>query len=212
MKFDRNTVIGFVVLAALFFGYFYFIRQDEAALRKSRAMEQAYNDSVARANAPKLDSTVARLDSVHTDSLNRIAKEGIFHGAGTGTEQIVFAQNNVFKIAFTTKGAHPKYIELNKFKNMDSGRVRLASSDFDNISYVINTGNNQVASTSDLYFSKIDSASLPDGSKTYSFTLAADSNASSSITHKYTIKPNEYMVDLDIEIAGASQMLSNGIM
>ena len=24
MKFDRNTVIGFVILAALFFGYFYY--------------------------------------------------------------------------------------------------------------------------------------------------------------------------------------------
>jgi YidC/Oxa1 family membrane protein insertase len=99
MKFDRNTVLGFVVLAALFFGYFYFIRQDEATMRKNRAIEQAYNDSVARANAPKLDSTVARIDSIHTDSLNRIAKEGMFHGAGTGTEQIIYAQNNVFKIS-----------------------------------------------------------------------------------------------------------------
>jgi YidC/Oxa1 family membrane protein insertase len=212
MKFDRNTIIGFVVLAALFFGYFYFIRQDEATMLKNRAIEKAYNDSVARANAPKLDSTVARIDSIHTDSLNKIAKEGMFHGAGAGTEQIVYAQNNVFKVAFTTKGAHPKYIELNKFKNMDSGRVRLAASEFDNIGYTINTANNQVASTSELYFSKIDSASLPDGSKSYSFTLAADSNASSSITHKYTIKPDEYMVDLDVEIAGANQLFSNGIM
>jgi YidC/Oxa1 family membrane protein insertase len=212
MKFDRNTVLGFVVLAALFFGYFYFIRQDEATMRKNRAIEQAYNDSVARANAPKLDSTVARIDSLHTDSLNRIAKEGMFHGAGTGTEQIIYAQNNVFKIAFTTKGAHPKYIELNKFKNMDSGRVRLAASGFDNISYTINTANNQVASTKDLYFSKIDSASLPDGSKTYSFTLAADSGAGSSITHKYTIKPDEYMVDLDVDITGANQILTNSTL
>jgi YidC/Oxa1 family membrane protein insertase len=212
MKFDRNTVIGFVVLAALFFGYFYYIRKDQAISRQNAAIEQAYNDSLKRASAAKMDTAVARLDSMHTDSLTKIAKEGVFHGAGTGSEQIVYAQNNVFKIAFTTKGAHPKYIELNRFKNMDSGRVRLAASDFDNLSYTINTGNNQVASTSDLYFSKIDSARLPDGSKTYSFTLAADSNASSSITHKYTIKPNEYMVDLNVEIAGANQMLTNGVM
>lgn len=212
MKFDRNTVIGFVVLAALFFGYFYFTNKDQAEYRKKQAREQAIQDSVRLANAPKPDSAVVRLDSLHTDSLNKIAKEGVFHGAGTGTEQVVFVQNNVFRIAFTTKGAQPKYVELNKFKNMDSGRVRLAASDFDNIGYTIGTANNQVASTNDLYFSKIDSARLPDGSQTISFTLAADSNSASSITHKYTIKPDEYMVDLDIKITGASQMLTNGIM
>lgn len=212
MKFDRNTVIGFVILAGLFFGYFYYTNKDQAEFKQRQAREQRIKDSTALANAPKLDTAVAVRDSILTDSVNRIAKEGQFHGAGTGTEQIVFLQNNVFKIAFTTKGARPKYVELEKFKDMDSGRVQLAASDFDNISYMVTTGNNNVAPTSDFYFSKIDSARLPDGSQTISFTLAADSNSSSSIVHKYTIRPNEYMVDFDVDIAGASQLLPNGIM
>ncbi len=32
MNFDRNTVIGFVVLAALFFGYFYYNNKEQASL------------------------------------------------------------------------------------------------------------------------------------------------------------------------------------
>src|SRR5690242_15498342 len=104
MKFDRNTVIGFVVLAALFFGYFYFTNKDQTEYRKRQAREQAIKDSTALANAPKVDSAAARRDSIHTDSVNQIAKEGVFHGSGSGTEQIVYLQNNVFKIAFTTKG------------------------------------------------------------------------------------------------------------
>jgi len=212
MKFDRNTVIGFVILAGLFFGYFYYTNKDQAEYRKRQAREQAIKDSTTLANAPKVDSAVARRDSIQTDSVNQIAKAGVFHGAGSGTEQIVYLQNNVFKIAFTTKGARPKYVELTKFKDMDSGRVHLAASDFDNISYQINTSNTTAAPTSDLYFTKIDSARLPDGSQTISFTLAADSNSTSSIVHKYTIRPDEYMVDFDVDIAGANQLLSNGIM
>src|SRR6476620_2538451 len=122
MKFDRNTVIGFVILAGLFFGYFYFTNKDQAEYRQKQAREQAIKDSTARANAPKIDSAAALRDSIRTDSVNRIAKEGQFHSSGTDTEQIVYLQNNVFKIAFTTKGARPKYVELSKFKDMDSGR------------------------------------------------------------------------------------------
>ena len=51
MNFDRNTVIGFVVLAALFFGYFFYTNQEQASYRK----EQAKLDSIANASKPKPD-------------------------------------------------------------------------------------------------------------------------------------------------------------
>ena len=34
MKFDRNTVIGFVILAALFFGYFFYTNQEQTAYQE----------------------------------------------------------------------------------------------------------------------------------------------------------------------------------
>ena len=52
MNFDRNTVIGFVVLAALFFGYFYCNNKEQAAFKQ----EQARLDSIANANKPKPDT------------------------------------------------------------------------------------------------------------------------------------------------------------
>ncbi len=36
MGMDRNTVIGFVLLALLFFGYFYYTRQGQLALEKEK--------------------------------------------------------------------------------------------------------------------------------------------------------------------------------
>ena len=65
MKFDRNTVIGFVILAALFFGYFFYTNQEQTAYRK----EQARLDSIANANKPKPDTLAQKIDSAQADSI-----------------------------------------------------------------------------------------------------------------------------------------------
>ena len=60
MNFDHNTVIGFVVLALLFFGYFYFNNQQQIAYQK----QKAHQDSVVRA-AQKNNTPASRaVDSV----------------------------------------------------------------------------------------------------------------------------------------------------
>ena len=108
---------------------------------------------------------------------------GIFNDTVAADEQVVYIQNEVFTIAFSSRGAQPKWVELKKFKNMDSGHVRLASSGTDRISYAINTGTGS-AQTADLVFNQIDSVKNADGSTTISFTKqAADPSAASAITH-----------------------------
>ena len=56
MNFDRNTVLGFVILALLFFGYFYFTSKEQAAVRKNKAIQ----DSIANVNKPKPDTSTDR--------------------------------------------------------------------------------------------------------------------------------------------------------
>lgn len=208
MKFDRNTVLGFVILAGLFFGYFFFANKDEIALRK----EQARKDSIANANKPKPDPAVALRDSLAADSMRRTAASGIFSDTSHASEQVIYAENNLFRIAFSTKGGQPKFVELKNFKNMDSGHVKLASAPFNQIGYRVNTGSNSIE-TAELNFAKIDSVKNADGSTTYAFTRAAsDSGNAASIVHKYTIRPDQYMIDFDVELNGAAQLLSQNTM
>ncbi|RYY59978.1 MAG: membrane protein insertase YidC [Chitinophagaceae bacterium] len=209
MKFDRNTVLGFVVLGLLFFGYFYFNNKEQAAYLK----EKERVDSIALANQPKPDTLAFKKDSLRADSSNRQIRSGYFQSAINGSEQLVYLENDLFRIAFTTKGGQPKWIELKKYKNMDSGFVRLANTARDRISYTVSTGENKTAESSEFNFSKIDSISNADGSKSISFTLSSgDSAAPASIIHHYTIHPGEYMVDFDIELNGANKLLGQGVM
>lgn len=212
MKFDRNTVLGFVILAALFFGYFYYTNEGQKEARKQQTREKFIKDSTAYANRPKVDTAVMTIDSLKNDSINNAIKAGHFKGGKEGTEQTVTVENELMKVTFTTKGGQPKKVELKNFKSPDSSLIKLASTDFDKISYAVNTSENSSDQTANLFFNKIDSAKNPDGSKTISFTIASDSAGASSIVHKYTIRPDNYMLDFNVELNGADKLLPRGNM
>lgn len=213
MKFDRNTVLGFVVLALLFFGYFYFTNKEQAAFQKEKAVKDSI-EAVARKQQQLKDTANVRKDAQKNDSLAGAAKGAGFRDALKGTEQITTVKNDVFTIAFTNKGGQPKWIELNNYRHEDSSHVRLAGSDFDKIGYTINTENNQnPEQTSNLYFQPAVVTKNADNSTTVSFTLqSADSASPVAITHKYVIKPADYMVDFDVQLTGADKLLTQGIM
>lgn len=213
MKFDRNTVIGFVILAGLFFGYFYFTNKQQSEYRKQQAekqkREKAIRDSINLVNKPKQDS-LSRI----ADSVARITKVGSFQAAiKDTTEKLVVAENELIKVTFTNKGGQVKKVELKKFKGLDSSEVKLAASSFDKLGYSINTGNNTTANTAELYFNAAEPVKNADGSQTIAFTLhSSDSTASTAITHKFTIRPNDYMLDFTTDLMGADKLLTQGNM
>lgn len=210
MKFDRNTILGFLILAALFFGYFFYTNKDQASLRKKQAQEQAIKDSILQANSAKIDSTTLVKDSVAADSISRTIKEGNFQGSTTGTEQVVVLENELMKVSFTNKGGQVKMVELKQFKAPDSNMIKMGSTDFDRISYRINTAQGKSTQTSELYFNKIDTIKNADNSTTVSFILVAPD--STSITHQYTIRPDNFLIDFNVLLNGADRLLTDGIM
>ena len=211
MKFDRNTIIGFAILAVLFFFYFYYNNLQQGEYQK----EKARQDSIANALKPKVDTATLRLDSMRADSQRHVTSAGMFVTAANGAEQLVYAENQVFKVAFSNKGGQPKFIELKKFKSaVDSQQVKLAGTDFNRISYAINTSANQSAQTGDLFFSNGKITPGPDGSQIVTFELkGGDSSSSASyVTHQFIIYPNDYKIDFNITLAQPGTLLSQGTM
>jgi YidC/Oxa1 family membrane protein insertase len=208
MNFDRNTVIGFIVLAVLFIGYFYYISREQKALQKQKLIQ----DSIAKALQPKsqADTASSNTAGITGDTLQQVSTAGQFQNAAKGTEQIVTVENDVFKAAFSNRGGQLKWIELKNFKNQLKQPVRLASTDFDKIDYSINTSSNQSAHIADLYFTPGE-IKKADNVQVITFTLAADS-AGPSITHEYVIRKNDYMIDLNVKMNGADKLLSQEVL
>src|SRR5215208_6725534 len=162
MNFDRNTVFGFIALAVLFLGYFFYNSRGQQQM----LAEKARQDSIARANQPKPDTISQKRDSALIDSQNRITSGGDYGQYTTGTEQIFKVETGLVTIGFTNKGGQPKWVELKKFKAPDSNNVRLGASDFNKIDYTIIPSKDKTDSITAFYFSGGEVVKNADSSQT----------------------------------------------
>jgi YidC/Oxa1 family membrane protein insertase len=205
MNFDRNTVIGFIVLAVLFGGYFWWTSKEQSAYKA----EKARQDSIARANAPKVDTAASKIENAKNDSVARARTAGGFQQAVVNTEQTRVINNNVLEITFSSKGGQPKEVKLKKFNGPDSTPVKLASSDFDKIDYSVNTGANSSGYISEFNFHLDTVIENADKSQVVVYALRPDSSGP-SIRHQFIIRPDDYMIDFTIQLEGADRLLNQG--
>jgi len=205
MNFDRNTLVGVVVLALLFVGYFWYTTKEQAAFRK----EKARQDSIANANKPRIDTTASRTETTKNDSIAKSKSGGVFQKATIDSERTLIINNNVLEITFSSRGGQPKKVELKKFNGQDSTPVKLASSGFDKIDYPINTGANSSTYISGLNFRLDTVIENADKSHLVVYTLKPDS-AGPSIHHQFIIRPDDYMIDFTVQMNGADKLLTQG--
>jgi YidC/Oxa1 family membrane protein insertase len=207
MKFDRSTIIGFIILGVLFFGYFWFNSQEQnkqIAWNNEQKRAKFIQDSTRRAqdsidrfkNPPP--TTPAQITTATVDST------GFLH-ALTGTETTEEVGNNLLRIVFSNKGGQPKLIELKKFKGPDSTNVKLGATDFDKITYAIAAAPNRSTGTDSLYFAPAEKITGADSTTTVTYRLK--SSEGREIVHQYVVRPNNYMIDFIITIDGVQQIL-----
>ena len=207
MNFDRNTIIGFILLAVLFFGFFYYTKTQQEALQLKRATQDSIahaKDSIAKINQQK-NNPVTKNDSGIVQ--NAIDSNAQFGQATQGTPQFTTVENDLIKVVFTNKGGQPKFVELKKFKAPDSANVKLAGTDFDKIDYSVQD-NGKTDSISGLFFT---GGQVMKNGDNQIVTYQLQGKDGSSITHRFTIKP-DYMIDFDLSVNGANKLFSNNTL
>ena len=209
MNLDKNSVIGFVLLGILFFGFFWYSNKQQQAYLDIQKRAQ---DSLARIEASRhksIDPVTARIDSLKSDSVNRVSAAGNFSNAALTAEQEVKVENEYMIVTFTNKGGKVKSVQLKNFKSFDGSPVKLGSGN-DDLSYIVNTGNNNATPVSNLYFTPTPVIKNSDGSQTISFSIKDASGE--SITHQFVVKPKEYMIDWNVNMEGANRLLTGGAL
>ena len=198
---DRNTVIGFVLLAGLLFAYLFISSKNSHELE---IQKRKFDDSVAFVNAQK-QAIAAKKDTSHTTvSADTSAGAKLFNGS----EKTITVENEVLKITFTNKGAQAKSVQLKKYHSTDSSLVELQNSSTDYLAYPVNTENAKQKSTltSDLFFNEANLEKKPDGTQVISYLVTIAPGE--TITHQYTLKPNSYLVDWNVQLTGADKLLT----
>jgi YidC/Oxa1 family membrane protein insertase len=208
MGMDKNTMIGFALIAALLFGMLYMNNKSKTALDAEQAANKKHiADSIAKLK-PRVDSTLAKIDALKTDSLKQ-AKQTAGLLQDTTAPKMISMENDVMKVTFSTRGAQPAMVELKKFKKYDSSIVKLQSGDFNKFSYTAKVGIG-TTETENINFIPGAVVTNADKSQTISFKTG-DSNGSKEIIHQYTIKPMDYMMDLNIITKGADLFTQNSM-
>ena len=121
---DKNSIIGFVLLAAIFIGFSLF----QSGQMRKQAELQAQLDSVARVEALAREAAEAELRAALPDSASAVQapaplpvyKDSSLEAASHATAQVVTLENSKLKIEFTTQGAQPYSVQVKDYKNHDS--------------------------------------------------------------------------------------------
>ncbi len=212
MGIDKNTIIGFTLIGALLIAMMWMNNKNQKAYEAEQATIAAAKkksaDSIA-ALKPKADTNLVKKDLVKVDSMLN-AKQTIGFVQDSVKEQMVSLENDVLKITFNTKGAQPAIVELKKYTRYDSSLVKLQNGTYNRLSYDVNNGLGGTVKTENLIFAAMPIVTNADNSKVISFKAMANSGAI-QITHQYTVKPNDYMLDFNIITKGDNLFTSNVI-
>ena len=195
---DRNTVIGFVLLAVLLFLYLFLSTKSSQDLQKQK---QASEDSIAAVKRVQDSIRIA----TDTSITRATTADSVIKPAAK--EESFVVENEVLKITFSNKGGQPQRVELKNYKSFDSTPVVLAGSAFDKISYAVNTGQGQAAQVGELFFQPGVVTKNADNSQTVSFHADVTGG---TIVHEFTLRPGSYMIDWNIQMNGADKLLTQG--
>jgi len=197
-KFDKNTVIGFVLMAILFIAYFYINRPSEEQLKEIQKQEQLAQQ--------KLEKQKDSLALVQKQELAQPQNDSI---SKTIEAEDVSAENSKFKVTFSGKGGYVSELLLKNYSAFDS-----AAKNHKRELYLVKDGNNKFnlkfkdksgkeINTSELAFAptvqKADSVTV--------ITMNAPLQQG-SLQYVYTIGTN-YSIGFEVKSEGIHQITSD---
>ena len=200
MNTDKNTVIGFVLLAGLFFAYFWFTNKQQNELE---AYKKHYEDSVAMVKTTAQKAAALKAATLVDSSTNLATTDSV--KAYSVKEQLVVIENEVVKVTLTNKGGQVANVLLKQYTNSNKQQVVLGDST--SLNYPINIANNQSAQVNQLLFQQAQVLPTENGVQKVAFTLTTPSG--NTITHLFSLAPKQYNIDWTIQMNGADQLLTN---
>lgn len=125
---DKNSVIGFVLIAAIFLGFTVFENK-----RAAKYADKAQQDSIALTQMPFDSSSVVSLGessegaSVADNVTAPVYKDSCLQAASdvNSVPEMVVLENSKIRIQLTTKGAQPYSVKVKDYYNYDSTELYL---------------------------------------------------------------------------------------
>ena len=183
---NKNTLIGFLLMALVIFGFMAY----ENYARTNQAEELRIQDSINSVNAmkeaKKAQLKQAKEEEEKADTLNPL------YNAYKGTASTATIENELLKVTLTTKGGQLQKVELkdSTYKGREGGNVVLFDGTDQTMNFLLD-GKTANIETKDLFFTA--TAQSANGVTMH----LPVSNGGLDII--YSLKPNSYILDMDVK-------------
>ena len=212
MKFDINSLIGFVLLGAIMIWYFYTNQPtpEELAKQKIERTQDSIQQSQQLLNENNNSDETAKTPFNPSDSISVINAQnelGVFAYSATlpsAKDNETIIENELIKIKVNNRGGHIAQVELKNYKTHDSLPLYLIKNK--NASFNLNFGttDNRILNTKDLFFEP----TLSNNGDNQVLSMKLKVANSKYLEYRYEIKPNDYMIDFAIKSEGLDRAIN----
>ena len=205
---DKNSIIGFVLIALIMMGFFGFqsrqVRKQmeyQAQLDSIAAVEQYRQDSIRAAYLAEHpeDTVVAALPAqtaVYSDSL--------LNAAAQGEGSLVKLENEKLEVTFTTMGAQPYAVRVKEYKNYDKSDL-----------YILRDGKSQlgfvVYAPTAVDTRKFNFLYVPEASTDSTVVMRLPFSNGGYIEETYTLVKDSYSVNQTLSFVGMENLIPRNV-
>ena len=217
---DKNTILGFVLIALIILGFSQLNKKSD----KEIASEKRYSDSIAfvEQNKTALSGKVA-IGAVSKDStavkdttnkVNGTDAFGDFSVASKGTEKFYTLENELVKITLSNKGGRIYSVQLKKYNKRDTLNKALPLILFNDkessMGFTLVTNNNRVINSADLYFEPA-SGITKDANGNQTLILRLKTTGKAYLDFAYTLPAKDYLVSFGLKANEMNTVMPAGI-
>lgn len=202
---DRNTIIGFLLMAVVLFGYTWYMQpspeQKAAMQRYQDSLLQVENTRLAEMNNVETAVTEPVEETTVDEHSARLRNEYVdFAPFAEGEEKTVTLSNPQVTLTFSTHGGRLTQAVLNEYNTYDSLPVMLFNSENNAYGFIFKAQGRTI-NTADLYFVP----ELSADNRTLSMKLPFENGSSFEV--RYTLPEEGYMLDMKIYQNGMENIL-----
>ncbi|MBR0433194.1 MAG: membrane protein insertase YidC [Bacteroidaceae bacterium] len=213
---DKNTVTGFILMAAVLVLFSWYSRPSEAQLKAQRERDSIAAAQLIEEQKQAEAKQKARDDSAAT-SVPLDSASALF-AASQGSEQLITLENDLVRITINTHGGMIEEAELKNYKDQQKENVRLLTKKDASMTLSL-AGKQENIVTSDLYFQVVDKKQANPKPTSDSKTLSLNEKqgetltlslplADGSLDIDYTLRPDAYMVDMIVRANGIANLFA----
>lgn len=195
---DKNTIIGFVLIAAVLIGFSWYTQPSAEEVAQQRMQDSITAVAQKNAAAQQGMAEKARRDAAAAQA--KADTTAAFYSAMTGTAKDVVLKNSKLELTLSTKGGTVGKAVIKDFKDRNGNKdVTLFDAGDQSLKFML-AGKDMNIVTDELFFT-------PSGVTDTTVTMTADAGNGKSLALTYTLG-KDYMLHVSMRVTGMNGLFA----